>query len=124
MAASKFITIPFHMVLSLWFVRRHVPFGWGEMGVALWKSAAVTVGTVIGPLCVVALSEQGFALSLSATALAAGLAAAGWLAGVLVFRHPVLEELSRIIDEVPELPLMRLLRARMLLQSPRAGEAR
>jgi O-antigen/teichoic acid export membrane protein len=111
MAACKLVTIPFHMVLALWFVRRHVPFQLSELGAALWKSAVVTAAAALGPLCVVALSEGGFALSLPATALAGGLAAAGWLTGVLVVRHPVLLELRRVIDEVPELPFQRHLQA-------------
>jgi O-antigen/teichoic acid export membrane protein len=124
MAASKLVTIPFHMVLSLWFVRRHVPFRWGEVGAALWKSAAVTAGTALGPLCVVAQSDQGFALSLFATVMAVALAGVGWLIGVLVIRHPVLLEFRRVVDELPELPLLRRLLERAVVQSPRAGEAR
>jgi O-antigen/teichoic acid export membrane protein len=111
MAASKLVTIPFHTALALWFVRRHVPFRFSELCTALWKSATVTAGSALGPLCVVALSEHGFALSLPAAAMAAGLAAAGWLASVLVVRHPALLELGRAIDELPELPILRHLRA-------------
>ena len=39
MAASKLVTVPYQMVLSLCFVRRHVRFRWRELGVALWRSA-------------------------------------------------------------------------------------
>jgi O-antigen/teichoic acid export membrane protein len=124
MAASKLVTIPFHMVLSLWFVRRHVPFRWSEVGAALWKSAAVTACSMLGPLCVVALSDQGFAISLPATVIAVALAAAGWLAGVLVVRHPILLEVRRVIDEVPELPLLPRLRERTMAHGATAGEAR
>ena len=124
MAASKLVTTPIHMAISLWFVRRHVPFGWGEVGAALWRSAAVTVGTALGPLGVVALSEQEFALSASETAMALALAATGWLAGVLVVRHPVLLELRRALAELPELPLLRRLREQTVAHGARAGEAR
>ena len=31
MAASKLVTLPYQMILSLYFVRRHVPFRWGEL---------------------------------------------------------------------------------------------
>ncbi len=123
MVASKLVTIPFHMVLSLWFVRRHVPFRWSEIGAALWKSAVVTAGSVFGPLCVVALSDQGLALSLPAIGLAVALAAVGWLTGVLMVRHPILLELNRVVDELPELPLVRQLRERLVVEGSRAGEA-
>ena len=88
MAASKLVTLPFQMFLSLYFVRRHIPFRWLEVCAALWKSAVVTAGTAAGPAAVLALSDQGFALSFGATALAALMAACGWLAAVLVTRHP------------------------------------
>jgi lipopolysaccharide exporter len=124
MAASKLVTMPFHMVLAFWFIRRHVPFRWSELGSALVRSAVVTAGTALGPLGVVALSEQGFALSFSATAVAIVLAAAGWLTAVLVTRHPVLLELKRALDEFAELPFLRRLPERTVGQRPRAGEAR
>jgi lipopolysaccharide exporter len=123
MAASKLVTLPFQMLLSLWFVRRHVPFRWSEIWMALWKSAVVTGSTGLGPLCVVALSEQGFALSMAATALVATLAAGGWLGGVLATGHPVLLELTRAAGELAGLPFLRRLRERMIAPGPRAGEA-
>jgi O-antigen/teichoic acid export membrane protein len=112
MAASKLLTLPFQMGLSLHFVRRHVPFRWSELGAALWRSGVVTFGAALGPLCVLALTDQGFALPLPATAIAVALAVAGWLAGVLVLGHPILLELTRVIDELPELPFVRRLRER------------
>lgn len=124
MAASKLLILPFQMSLSLHFVRRHVRFGWDELGAALWRSGVVTVAAALGPLCVLALSGQGFALSLPATALAVALALAGWLAGVLALRHPILFELTRVIDKFSELPLVSRLRERALVAGVKAGEAR
>jgi O-antigen/teichoic acid export membrane protein len=124
MAGTKLLTIPFHMVLSLCFVRRHVPFRWSELGAALWKSAAVTGGMTLGPLCVVALADHGLALSLPAAALALALAAVGWLAGVLMVRHPVLLELRRGIDEIAKLPFVIRLRERTVGAGMRVRESR
>jgi lipopolysaccharide exporter len=124
MAASKLLTMPFHMVLAFWFIRRHVPFRWSELGAALGRSAIVTAGTALGPLAVVALSEEGFALSLFQTGVALALAAAGWLASVVLAQHPVLLELRRAFDEFVELPALRRLRERMVAQGPRAEEVR
>jgi hypothetical protein len=56
--------------------------------------------------------------------MAVALAGVGWLIGVLVIRHPVLLEFRRVVDELPELPLLRHLLERAVVQSPRAGEAR
>ena len=56
MAASKLVTLPFQMVLSLRFVRRHVAFSGRELSAALWKSAVVTTSSAAGPIWVAALS--------------------------------------------------------------------
>jgi len=95
MAASKLITLPYQMVLSLYFVRRHIGFRWGDIWMALWKSGIVTICSAAGPICVVVWPEFSFDLSMLATILAVGLAGVGWLVGVLATRHPVVHELRR-----------------------------
>jgi O-antigen/teichoic acid export membrane protein len=92
MAVSQLISVPFQMVVALCFVRRHIAFGWSEFSAALWKSAVVTASSAAGPLCVVALSSSGPDLSVGSLALAVLLAVAGWVAGVVATRHPVLLE--------------------------------
>ena len=127
MAASKLVTLPFQMFLSLYFVRRHIPFRWPEICAALWKSAAATAGAAAGPALVLALSDQGFALSLGATVLAAVLAAGGWLAAVLVTRHPVLAELVRALEVFARSSVLQRCwrwRDRAIAQGARAEEAR
>jgi O-antigen/teichoic acid export membrane protein len=127
MALSRLATLPFQMVVSLWFVRRRVAFTWSELWAALWKSAVVTASSAVGPICVVALSDSGFELAMSATGLAVLLAAAGWLAGVLVIRHPVLLELGKALDALLAMPLAQRyagLRGRLIAFAPKAEEAR
>jgi O-antigen/teichoic acid export membrane protein len=127
MAASKLVTLPFQMFLALYFVRRHIPFRWREVCAALWKSAAATVGAAAGPAAVLALSDQGFALSLGATLLAALMAAGGWLAAVLVTRHPVLSELARVVEVVAHSSTLHRCwrwRGRTVAQGARAEQAR
>jgi O-antigen/teichoic acid export membrane protein len=124
MAASKLVTVPFQMALSLCFVRRHVPFRWCEVGVALWRSAVVTMGAAAGPVGVVALSDSGFDLSIAATAGAVILAVTGWLAGVYVTQHPVLPELGKAAEAIVEAVFVERRRGRMIAPGPRAGEAR
>ena len=114
MAATKLVTLPFQMVLSLCFVRRHVSFRWHELWVvALWRSAAVTIGTGVGPVGV-ALSEAGFDLSLGATVVAVLLAVCGWLASVVVTRHTVLIELRKAAEAILPAAVPRRLRARIV----------
>jgi O-antigen/teichoic acid export membrane protein len=106
MAASKLVTLPFQMCLSFYFVRRHVPFRWRELGAALWKSAVVTTGSAAGPIGVVVLSDTGFELSLGAAVAASLLAGTGWLAAVLLTRHPVLLEIKIARDRIPAASLV------------------
>ena len=124
MAASKLVTLPFQMVLAFYFVRRHVPFRWAEVGAAVWKSAAVTAVTAAGPASIVALSDSGFDLSIPAMAWAAILAVAGWVASVYVTQHPVLLELREAAGAIRELAFLQRLRARISASGPRTEEAR
>jgi lipopolysaccharide exporter len=127
MAASQLVIVPFLMLVAFYFVRRHVPFRWSELFAAIWKSAIVTGSTVAGPIGVVALSDSGFDLSLTATAAAVLLAIMGWLAGIIVTRHPVQIEAKRAIDALLETPLVRACwrpRDRIIAYDPRTGEAR
>ena len=124
MAASKLVTLPYQLFLSFYFVRRHLPFRWSEVWLALWKSVVVTAISMAGPVVVVALSNSGFDLSILATAAAVLLAAAGWLAGVVTTQHPILLELRKVAEAIVETPLARRLRARFVAHGPRAGEAR
>jgi hypothetical protein len=127
MAASKLLTLPFQMVLSLCFVRRHVHFRWRELWAALWRSAAITAGSAAGPICVVALSDSGFDLSPAATAVALLLAASGWLAAVFMTRHPVLQEIRNGADKIAGTSFMRRcwrLRDHKIGRRPSAGAVR
>jgi O-antigen/teichoic acid export membrane protein len=91
-AFSYWITIPLQAFIAFHFVRRHAGFSWGELLVAMQKSALVTVCAAAGPLAVVALSEFRFDISIGKTLVAGALAAIGWLAGLWFTRHPLLGE--------------------------------
>jgi O-antigen/teichoic acid export membrane protein len=126
MAASKLVTLPFQMIVSFCYVRRHIDFQWGELGVAVGKSAVVTIGSAAGPACVVALSGAGFDLSQGTTALAALLAVTGWLATALATQHPILLELRTAAAAFATTSFARRcsgLRKRIIALSPRARES-
>jgi O-antigen/teichoic acid export membrane protein len=97
MAASQFFTTPFQMIVALFFVRRHIPFGWGEMARAVWKSAAVSAFCLLGPLAIVALNGFQFRLSVSDAIHACLWSALGWAVGLWLTRHPFLGELSSLV---------------------------
>ena len=118
MALSKLVTLPYQMILSFYFVRRHVPFRWREAGAALWRSAIVTAGTAAGPIGVVATNDLGFDLSMPATGLALLLAATGWVVGVYMTQHPILPELSKATEAVLETAFVQSLHARIAAREP------
>jgi O-antigen/teichoic acid export membrane protein len=126
MAASQLISLPFQMVVALWFVRRHVAFRWREVPLALSRSAVVTATSAAGPICVVALPHFSFDLSMQGTLLALILAGVGWLAGVLATRHPVALELRQAAEAIGAgLSARRWTREReRIIAAPRAGEVR
>ena len=113
MAASKLVTLPFQMVVSLWFVRRHVAFSWTRcLGCPLEERSRD--------------GQQRGRADLRGGAVRLGLGScrrgevrrrcssrrlAGW-SGVLVTRHPVLLELRRIVGHLAETSFVRRLRSR------------
>ncbi|WP_207482584.1 oligosaccharide flippase family protein [Arenibaculum pallidiluteum] len=113
MAASLFLTLPIQMLVSLSFVRRHVPFAWWEIPAAVGRSAVVTLCSVLGPAAVLVLSGGGGELSAGATTAASLLAIAGWAAGLAATRHPFLKEIRRTLEAVGgQAVLLRLARVR------------
>ncbi|WP_134499350.1 lipopolysaccharide biosynthesis protein [Microvirga pakistanensis] len=98
LAASQFIALPLQVSITLYFVRRHVPFTWREMGAAVWRSAVASLFSAAGPVAIIILSGFSFDLSIGATIAAGLLAAAGWLAGLWLTDHPVLVELQGAVD--------------------------
>jgi O-antigen/teichoic acid export membrane protein len=90
-AASLLLTAPFQVYVALRFIRRQVPFTWGELGAAVRKGMMVTLCAAAAPAAAVALA--GFGLSVPAGAAAGIGAAAGWLVGLCLTDHPLLAEI-------------------------------
>jgi O-antigen/teichoic acid export membrane protein len=92
-ALSFFLIVPFQAYVSVYFVRRHVPVPWRELGEACGRSAVVTLLSAAGPLSVVAALGFRFDMPVLAAIVAGILAAAGWLAGVWLTQHPFAHEI-------------------------------
>jgi O-antigen/teichoic acid export membrane protein len=92
-ALSFFIIVPFQAYVSLYFVRRHLPVGWRDLAKACKRSAVIAMCSAAGPLGIVAGLGVRFDMPAPAAMLAGALAATGWLVGVWVTRHPILDEL-------------------------------
>jgi O-antigen/teichoic acid export membrane protein len=99
-ALSFFLTVPLSEFLVLQAVQRRVGFAWGELGAVLRRSAVVTACSAAGPLALVAAAGFRFDLSIGMAVLAGALGAAGWLVGLRLTRHPLLDELRHVVDAV------------------------
>ncbi|WP_274425393.1 oligosaccharide flippase family protein [Chelativorans sp. YIM 93263] len=97
MAASQFLAIPLQMFVSFKYVKKHVDFRWSELFHVLWMSAVPTAGATAAALAVVGLSGFRFDLSFAEACLAGVAAGMGWLAGAVLVRHPVLDEIRRVL---------------------------
>ncbi|MDJ1157084.1 oligosaccharide flippase family protein [Chelatococcus sp. SYSU_G07232] len=98
LALSMFVTVPLNGYVTQRVIRRHVPYAWSELGGAVWPSALVALCSAAGPLALIVVNGLRFDLSLGAAVIAAILAAAGWLAGLRLTRHPMLDELLQVAD--------------------------
>jgi O-antigen/teichoic acid export membrane protein len=97
-ALSTFLTIPFHVVVGLRLIRRHLQFRWSELAAAVQGSAVVALLSALGPLAVVLAAGGSGNVSILMAAAALALAAIGWAAGLWLSNHPVLYELLQARD--------------------------
>ena len=96
-AAGFFVIVPLQAYVSLYFVRRHIDLGWGELVDTMWRSGVIAAASAIGPLCTAAWIGR-FDMPIWAAAAAATLAGIGWLAGVWLTRHPLADEIRNACE--------------------------
>lgn len=95
-AASLLVTAPFQAIVGLRRVRRVVPFGWDAFERALRPSGVATLGAAIVPLgCLAAAGFSPSAIGILGLLPAVVGAGIGWLAGLWISNHPLLDELVR-----------------------------
>ena len=95
-ALSLMVILPFQAFVSLSFVGRRLSMRWCEIAVAVRKSGVVAAFSALGPLAAIAVAG-GFELSFGQAVFAGAIAAAGWLAGVIITRHPLYDEIANAI---------------------------
>jgi O-antigen/teichoic acid export membrane protein len=94
-AATQFISAPLQVFIAISFIGRRIGVSWAEIAGAVGRSVVVALCSAAAPALVVVL-QGGFRFGISPAALAFALAgaAAGWLAGLVLSGHPLLEELG------------------------------
>lgn len=92
-ALSGLVTVPFGLVLWTALVRRHIPFALSELFAALGRSLFVLICSAAGPVAMLVLRNGS--PSVADAAIAAVLAATGWLLAIWLGRHPFFKELVK-----------------------------
>jgi O-antigen/teichoic acid export membrane protein len=92
-AATQFITAPIQVFVAISFIGRRIGVSWAEISGAVGRSVVVALCSAAAPALVVVL-QDGFSFGMSRPALVFALAgaAAGWLAGLVLSGHPLLDE--------------------------------
>jgi O-antigen/teichoic acid export membrane protein len=96
-AASQFITIPVHMSLSVYLIRRQLPIKLSKILASVAPSAAVSLCAAAVPTLIVMTFGMRFDLPMAIIACAAFGAAGGWFFGLVVTKHPLLHELRQFL---------------------------
>jgi O-antigen/teichoic acid export membrane protein len=111
LAVSVGLSWPLQVAVSLVLIRRQLHFAWLDLGRAVWRSLPVTLGAAVVPGVVVARAGLRADLPLPLLALALGGAGLGWLLGLSVARHPLLEELRHALALIRRRPAEGLMAA-------------
>ncbi|RYE64603.1 MAG: hypothetical protein EOO83_00765 [Oxalobacteraceae bacterium] len=96
MALSQFVALPLQMLISLAFAKKHLAFTPRELASAIWPSIVVTVFALAGPLMLLAANGWDTDMGLLTFAITLLIAVAGWLPGLVITRHPFLNEVRLI----------------------------
>jgi O-antigen/teichoic acid export membrane protein len=93
LAFSTFAIIPLGSLLSLAVVRHFLKFDWLELAATTARSAVATLICALGPLAMMLTTGGLRALSIPLAMVAGALAGIGWIAGLWLTSHPLLQEM-------------------------------
>ena len=100
LAASQVVTSPFQLYVALRSIRHHIPFRWGELVAAMWKSAVVMAFTAAGPAALITLAGFRSDLSIGAALIAGLLSTCCWVGGLWLTRHPLLLVIQMMLGAI------------------------
>jgi hypothetical protein len=92
-ALSTFVIIPLCSLFSLAVVWRFLKFDWLELAATIGQSTAATLVCAIGPLALMLTVGSPEEFSIPLVIVAGALAGIGWIAGLWVTGHPLLQEM-------------------------------
>jgi O-antigen/teichoic acid export membrane protein len=94
-AVTQFISVPFQVFVAISFIGRRIGVSWLDIAKSVGRSVVVSLCSVVVPALIVVL-QGGFSFGMSHATFALALAGAGvgWLAGLVLAGHPLLDELE------------------------------
>ena len=98
-ALSTLVILPCNGLLSLLIVRHFVGFRWVDVGTALRRSVISSVLSAVGPAAMLIASGKAN-LSIMGMLIALLLSAVGWIFGLRLTHHPLLQEMLRVIESL------------------------
>jgi O-antigen/teichoic acid export membrane protein len=96
---STWVIFPWNGLVALLLARHFVGFRWWDLAGAIKKSLLVSLLSILGPAAMLLLYHS-FSLPMTACAVAVVLSALGWFAGLRLTRHPLLDEILRIVAKL------------------------
>jgi O-antigen/teichoic acid export membrane protein len=99
-AWSTLFIIPFQAVVSMSFVKHRLGISHFDVLLALWKSGVAALASAAGPLCIALALGADWRLSFGHAVVAGAAALTGWLVGLKVTKHPLLEEVAHVASAV------------------------
>jgi O-antigen/teichoic acid export membrane protein len=94
-AWSAFLSVPFCALVSLLVIRHFLNFTWLELAGAIGRSAVAAISCAVVLVVVLAATENWRGIVSVPIAIVAGLlGGAGWIAGLRLTRHPLLQEMT------------------------------
>jgi O-antigen/teichoic acid export membrane protein len=97
-AFSMLLIVPLNSLLSLLLVRFVVGFHWIDLAYAVRKSAVCAAPSAAGPAALALATWRLPHMPLAAAMLATLLAVLGWIGGLRLTRHPLLDEVVHVAD--------------------------
>jgi O-antigen/teichoic acid export membrane protein len=110
-AASALLTLPFQVLVALYFIRRHLSIGAADLARAMVKSGMVAACSAAGVMSAVAINDFSFEVSTLGFVGAGAAGLSGWWLGLIMTRHPLLVQMRLAAkDIIAAMPQFRFLR--------------
>lgn len=97
MALSQFISLPAQLLIAIYFARKHLAFTLADLIRAVFPSLLVTLFSLTIPVALLIENNGNTDVGIMRFAFTLATAMLGWLAGLMILKHPFLDEVHLIL---------------------------